>query len=99
MYPGATGTANIFLLIYLFIILQTCIRERQERRRKRAVVPVEQSLLSGLPHRHAEKRFRSVLMLCYFSAGDRYCPCFVIEMNRYKLFEDSYCSATFWRGN
>jgi len=25
---------------------------------KRAVVPVEQSLLSGLPHRHAEKRFR-----------------------------------------
>ena len=66
---------------------------------KRVVVPVEQSLQSGLPHRHAEKRFRSVLMLCYFSAGDRYCPCFVIEMNRYKLFEDSYCSATFWRGN
>jgi len=25
---------------------------------KRAVVPVEQPLLSGLPHRHAEKRFR-----------------------------------------
>jgi E1A-binding protein p400 len=30
---------------------------------KRAVLPVEQSLLSGLPHRHAEKRFRSVAML------------------------------------
>jgi E1A-binding protein p400 len=53
---------------------------------KRAVVPVEQPLLSGHPHRHAEKRFRSVPTFCCCSAGDHYCPCLVIGIRSCKLF-------------
>lgn len=53
---------------------------------KHTVEPVEQSLLSGLSQRHAENRFRSVLItiliLCRCGAGDHHCPCFGIEITQ-----------------
>ncbi|CAM0908654.1 unnamed protein product [Alopecurus aequalis] len=39
---------------------------------KRAAVPVEQSLLSGLHHRHAEKRFRIASEACFEGEGSHW---------------------------
>ncbi|KAM0930186.1 hypothetical protein ACQ4PT_000972 [Festuca glaucescens] len=39
---------------------------------KRAVVPVEQSVLSGHPHRHAEKRFRIAPEACFEGEGSHW---------------------------
>ncbi|VAI93867.1 unnamed protein product [Triticum turgidum subsp. durum] len=39
---------------------------------RRTVVPVEQSLLSGLPHRHAENRFRIASEACFEGEGSHW---------------------------
>ncbi|KAM3298267.1 hypothetical protein ACQJBY_039958 [Aegilops geniculata] len=39
---------------------------------RRTVAPVEQSLLSGLPHRHAEKRFRIASEACFEGEGSHW---------------------------